>query len=118
METLDQFNFRADAGWSSEHDLVGYHAQATDGSMGKVIETSHATGESYLVLKTGALMFGHKVMIPAGTVSHIDHSDHTVYLDRSRAQVNAGPDFDPDSYTRPDYRNRLGEYYNDTYRAA
>lgn len=118
METLDQFNFRADAGWSPEHDLVGYHVEATDGAVGKVIETSHATSESYLVLKTGALMFGHRVMVPAGIVSHIDHSDRRIYLDRTKAQVNASPDFDPNSYTMPAYRSRLGEYYNDTYSAA
>jgi hypothetical protein len=118
METLDPFNFRADAGWSPTHDLVGYHVLATDGAVGKVIECNHATDESYLVLKTGALMFGHRVMVPAGTVSHIDHAEEKVYLDRTKAQVNAGPDFDPEAYTEPAYRSRLGEYYNDTYRAA
>ena len=95
------WNYRPDAGWAPEFDLVGYHVEATDGSVGKVDERHHATGASYLVVDTGPWIFGQKVDIPAGTVTHIDHTDRRVYLDRTKDQVNApSPDFDPDRHGR------------------
>ena len=83
----------------AEFDLVGYHVEATDGRIGKIDEASHATDESYLVVDTGPWIFGKKVLIPAGTVTHIDHTDRKVYVDRTKDQVKASPEFDADLYT-------------------
>ena len=113
---FNAWNFRADAGWSAQFDIVGYHVEATDGSMGKVSEVSHALDESYLVVDTGPWIFGKKVVIPAGTVTHIDHTDRKVYVDRTKAQVKSSPEFDPDLYTEAAYRDKVGGYYDETYR--
>ena len=113
---FNAWNYRPDAGWSAQFDLVGYHVEATDGGIGKVTESSHALDESYLVIDTGPWIFGKKVMVPAGTATHIDHTDRKVYLDRTKAQVKSSPEFDADMYTEPAYRDKLGGYYDESYR--
>ncbi len=109
------WNFRPDAGWASEFDLIGYHVEAADGSIGKVHEAPHATGDSYLVVDTGPWIFGHRVLLPAGTVTHIDHTDRRVYVDRTKEQVKSAPEYDPDQVTAATYRDKVGGYYGDTY---
>jgi hypothetical protein len=107
--------FRPDAGWASEFDLIGYHVEAADGGIGKVHEATHAAGDSYLVVDTGPWIFGRRVLLPAGTVTHIDHTDRRVYLDRTKEQVKSAPEFDPDQVTEATYRDKVGGYYGDTY---
>jgi len=112
---FNAWNYRPDAGWSAEFDIVGYHVEATDGSIGKIDEASHASDESYVVVDTGPWIFGKKVMIPAGTVTHIDHTDRKIYVDRTKDQVKSSPEFDADMYAESTYRDKIGGYYHDTY---
>src|SRR5262245_51545074 len=113
---FDLWNYRADAGWSAEFDLTGYHIEAIDGGIGKVDEASHAMNESFLVVDTGPWIFGKKVLLPAGTVTRVDHADHKVYVDRTKDQIKSSPEFDPDMYAQAEYRDKIGGYYDDTYR--
>ncbi len=99
---LDPWNYREDAGWSADYDLIGYHVKATDGNVGKVDLDCHVRDESYLVVDTGPWIFGSTVVIPAGIVTHIDHSDRSVYLDRSKELVTSGPEFDGTDGRFPD----------------
>jgi len=96
-------------------DLVGYKVEATDGGIGKIDEATHEVGSAALVVDTGPWIFGKKVLLPAGTVSHVDHEDRKVYVDRSKDQIKDAPEFDPDNHTDPVYRDKLGSYYGDTY---
>ena len=109
------WDFRPDAGWAAEFDLVGYHIEAADGSIGKVAESSHALGASFLVADTGPWIFGRKIVIPAGVVTHIDHTDRRIYLDRTKDQVKESPEYDNDLFRDPAYRDKVGAYYGDTY---
>jgi hypothetical protein len=113
--SFNPWNYRPDAGWAPGFDLVGYHVEATDGGIGKIDLASQATDESYLVVDTGPWIFGKKVMLPAGTVTHIDHTDRKVYVDRTKDQVKSSPGFDADMYTEPVYRDKVGGYYHGTY---
>jgi len=115
---FNPWNYRADAGWTAERDVVGYHVEATDGSIGKIGEASHATDDSYLVVETGPWIFGKRVLLPAGTVTNVDHDDRRVYVDRTKSQIKASPEFDADLYGKPEYRDQLGVYYAETYRAG
>ena len=115
---FDPWNYRPDAGWTSDHDVVGYKVEATDGSIGKIDEASHAMNESYLVVDTGPWIFGKKVLLPAGTVTRVDHEDRKVYVDRTKDQIKASPEFDPDLYAQQQYRDKIGGYYGDTYRTS
>ena len=116
QSSFDPWNYRADSGWSADYDLVGYHIEATDGSIGKIDESSHAMNESYLVVDTGPWIFGKKVLLPAGTVTRVDHADRKIYVDRTKDQIKSSPEFDPDMYMQSEYRNKIGGYYDDTYR--
>ena len=55
-------------------------------------------------------------MLPAGTVNHVDHDDRKVYVDRTKDQIKAAPEYDETSHSDPAYRDKLGGYYGDTYR--
>jgi hypothetical protein len=101
------WDYRPDAGWAPEFDLVGYHVEAVDGSVGKVNVATHATDNSYLVVDTGPWIFGRTVVIPAGIVTHIDHTDRRIYLDRDKEQVKASPDYSDE----PGFRDKLAGHY-------
>lgn len=105
------WDYRPDAGWAPEFDLVGYHVEATDGSVGKVHSATKATGASHLVVDTGTWIFGRKAIVPAGTVTHIDHTDRRVYLDRSKDEVTSSPDFDPDRMDDAPYLDKIAGHY-------
>ncbi|MGW4498104.1 PRC-barrel domain-containing protein [Micromonospora sp. NPDC004336] len=99
-------------------DLVGYRVEATDGRIGAIDEASDDTDAPWLVVDTGPWIFGRKVLLPVGTVTRVDHLDRTVHVDRTREQVKESPAFDPDGYRERDYRDRVGDYYRDTYQRA
>jgi hypothetical protein len=97
-------------------DLVGYRVEAVDGRIGSIDEASDDTDDRWLVVDTGPWIFGRKVLLPVGTVTRVDHLDRTVHVDRTREQVKKSPHLDPDGYRKPDYRDRVGDYYRETYR--
>jgi hypothetical protein len=96
-------------------DLTGYKVEAADGGIGKVDEASHVVDGAFLVVDTGPWIFGKKVMIPAGTVNQVDHGERKVYVDRTKEQIKAAPEYDPDQHADPAYRDKLGGYYGGTY---
>jgi hypothetical protein len=112
--TFDPWSYRDDAGITGV-DLVGYKVTATDGAIGKIDHASNEVAASYLVVDTGPWIFGRKVMLPAGVVNHIDHDDRRVYVDRSKDQIKAAPEFDEINHADSTYRDKLGGYYGDTY---
>ncbi|MCM0677225.1 PRC-barrel domain-containing protein [Micromonospora phytophila] len=97
-------------------DLAGYRVEATDGRIGSVDEASADTDARWLVVDTGPWILGRKVLLPIGTVARVDHLDRVVQVHRTREQVKQSPAFDPDAYGEPDYRDRVGGYYRNTYR--
>ncbi|MFC0004124.1 PRC-barrel domain-containing protein [Micromonospora siamensis] len=97
-------------------DLVGYRVEATDGRIGEIDRASDEADARYLVVDTGPWIFGRKVLLPAGTVARVDHLERTVHVDRTRDQVKDSPAFDPDDFARPEYRDRVGNYYAESYR--
>ncbi|AEB43366.1 MULTISPECIES: PRC-barrel domain-containing protein [Micromonospora] len=113
---FDPWSYRDEAGVAGTN-LIGYKVEATDGSIGKIDSDSSEVNASYLVVDTGPWIFGKKVMLPAGTVNHVDHDEQKVYVDRSKDQIKAAPEYD-DTINDPSYRDKLGGYYNDTYAAT
>jgi hypothetical protein len=111
---FDPWRYRDDVAYQSA-DITGYKVEATDGGIGKVDETSNEVNTACLVVDTGPWIFGKRVLIPAGCVSHVDHDDRMVYLDRTKDQIKSAPEFDPDSATDQTYRDKIGVYYGDTY---
>jgi hypothetical protein len=113
---FDAWNYPTDSGVVGDGaDLVGYRIEAIDGHIGKVDESSTLVGEQYLVVDTGPWIFGKKVLLPAGTVNHVDPLDQKVYVDRTKTQIKDAPEFNPDTYNSDEYRGKIGDYYRDTY---
>lgn len=109
----DAWNYRDDVGYDNR-DLAGYRVDASDGHIGKVHRSSHDLNDGYLVVDTGPWIFGKKIVVPAGSVNHIDHNESVVYLDRSKDQIKAGPDVDPETFDATG-RDHVSDYYGRSY---
>jgi hypothetical protein len=92
-------------------DVTGFDVEARDGSIGKVDEVTFEDGESYVVVDTGVWIFGKKVLLPAGLIERVDRDDETVYVDRTKDEIEQAPEFDKDNYRESDYRSAVGGYY-------
>jgi hypothetical protein len=111
---FDPWRYRDDVGVNGA-DLTGYKVEAADGGIGKVDEASQEVSAQCLVVDTGPWIFGKKVLLPAGTVNHVDHDERKVYVDRTKDQIKSAPEFDQDMYTDPMYRDKIGGYYGESY---
>ena len=92
-------------------DLTGFKVEATDGSIGKVDESTHEAGGSFIVVDTGMWIFGKKVMLPAGVLRDIDPETETIFVNRTKDEIKDAPEFDEERHSDPVYREELGSYY-------
>jgi hypothetical protein len=102
----------AEADEAASEGIAGYHVEAADGRIGTVDEATYETGSASIVVDTGPWIFGHKALLPAGTVQRVDHAERVVYVDRTKEQIKNAPEYDKDS---PEYREQVGTYYSDSY---
>ncbi len=114
QQRFDPWNYREEAALGDGADVVGFTVETIDGHIGKIDESSTLVGDSYLVVDTGPWIFGKRVLLPAGTVNHIDSLEQKIYVDRTKSQIKDSPEFDPDQFG-PEYRDKLGGYYHSTY---
>lgn len=112
MAILEIWTFRQEVIDTTPLDVVGYHVEAVDGSIGKVDDGAYEAGSAYIVVDTGPWIFGKKVMLPAGVVSDVDHEDEKVYVDRTKDEIKNAPEFDESLTADPGYRTRLASYYD------
>jgi hypothetical protein len=87
-------------------DIVGYDVEAADGGIGKIDESSHEAGGSYVVVDTGFWIFGKKRMIPAGAVTRVDHPNNKVHIGLTKEQIKSAPDFDEQHRDTRDVHDR------------
>jgi hypothetical protein len=66
------------------------------------------------VIETGNWLSGHKVMLPAGVVTGIDHENKRVVVDRTQEQIKNAPEYDEAVARDPNYRQQLGDYYGES----
>jgi hypothetical protein len=109
--TLDIWTY-PEASWSTL-DLAGYDVEALDGSIGDVDDDT-AVGSGHLVVSTGPLIFGRKVMLPAGVISSIDPTQRKVRVNLTKDVIKDAPELDEDRYSDPAYQQELGRYYEQT----
>jgi hypothetical protein len=108
----DLWNHRPETGWTAGADLTGYAVEAADGRIGKVDRHSADTDGAHLVVDTGPWIFGHQVLLPAGTVTGIDHEARTVHVGRTKDEIKAAPEYvHLTAVLSPDYVRTLGAYY-------
>ena len=96
----------------SNVDLAGFKVEARDGSIGKVDEATHEASGSFIVVDTGPLIFGKKVMLPAGVISDVDLDTETIFVDLTKDEIKNAPEFDEETYREQGYRSELGSYYS------
>ncbi|WP_033216089.1 PRC domain containing protein [Kitasatospora phosalacinea] len=107
------WDYEGAEGYTAGSDLTGYRVEAIDGHIGKVDGHTEDVGAGYLVVDTGPWIFGREVLLPAGTVTRVDHDGRTVFLDRTRDEVKNSPARDGGHHgDDPAYRDRLGGYYS------
>jgi hypothetical protein len=109
MATLEIWTFTVAA--PPNVDLTGFKVEARDGSLGKVDEATHEAGGSFIVVDTGPLIFGKKVMLPAGVIRDIDPDTETIFVDLTKDEIKNAPEFDEKTYRDQSYRDELGQYY-------
>ncbi|MFE5488261.1 PRC-barrel domain-containing protein [Streptomyces sp. NPDC056527] len=112
MTEYDIWGYRPDAGYQAGTDIVGFKVEATDGSIGKISKHSDEVGASYLVVDTGAWIFGKHVLLPAGTITLIDTVEEKVHVDRTKERIKNAPEFDASKYGgEPSYLEQFAKYY-------
>ncbi|MFF9070113.1 PRC-barrel domain-containing protein [Streptomyces sp. NPDC014891] len=110
--TENVWGYRETSGRLAGGDLTGYKVEATDGSIGKVDKHSDEVGSAYIVVDTGPWIFGKEVLLPAGTVSHVDAEDRRIFVDRTKEQIKDAPEFDKDKHLgNAEYHEQVGGYY-------
>jgi hypothetical protein len=114
--TWDAWTYRESAEVTARgKELTGFSVEAIDGHIGKIDQATMDVGSSYVVVDTGPWIFGRKVMLPAGTIDRVDWNDEKVYVDRTKDQIKDSPELTDADLDNPEYRDRLGTYYGDTY---
>jgi hypothetical protein len=109
MATIEMWTFAV--GVPQNIDLTGFKVEATDGSIGKVDESTYEAGGSFIVVDTGPWIFGKKVMLPAGVIRDIDPDTETVFVARTKDEIKNAPEFDEERYRDQSYRDELSTYY-------
>jgi hypothetical protein len=106
----DMWSYR-DTARTQTTDVVGFEVVASDGSIGKVDQTTYDAEASYLVVDTGPWIFGKKRLLPAGVIERIDYDGRQVFVNLTKEQVRDAPDYDAARYQEEAYRSELGTYY-------
>ncbi|MCM2389794.1 PRC-barrel domain-containing protein [Streptomyces albipurpureus] len=110
--TDNMWGYPAASGHQAGSDLTGFKVEATDGQIGKVDKHSEDVGSAYIVVDTGMWIFGKHVLLPAGTISRIDPAEQRLYVDRTKDEIKASPEFDKDKHVGDTgYHQQVGTYY-------
>ena len=106
---MDTWSYR-DSTWVQAGSLVGYDAEAVDGSIGKVDDATDDISGSYLVVDVGFWIFGRQRLIPAGAVTGVDHDSRKVEVSMTKEQVENAPDYEGDTWGA-ESRSAHEDYY-------
>ena len=97
-----------------ELDLDGFSVEARDGDVGKVDGAAYDDGASYLVVDTGPLFLGQKIVVPGSFVRTVDTVARRVELDLDKEQVENAPEMEEERLGDAGYRTELGRHYEGT----
>jgi hypothetical protein len=100
-----------DPSWA-DIDVTGYSVEAVDGHIGKVDEATYDVHANRIVVDTGPWIFGHKVILPAGTIERVDRDEQTVHVDLTKSQIEDAPRYDEENLDDEElHRKALSDYY-------
>lgn len=99
----------------STHDVEGHHLQATDGEIGHVddfVIDDETWAIRYLIIDTQNWWPGKKILIAPKWIERISWSELKVFVNLTREQVKASPEYTEESLLSRDYETRLHRHYN------
>ena len=110
----DDVEQRGDPHLRSAKEVVGYHIQGTDDTIGHV-EDFVLDDESwrirYLVVDTSNWWFGKKVLVAPDWVDRVDWMERKVFVELTTEQIKNGPESDPNAPINGAYEERLYDAY-------
>jgi hypothetical protein len=98
----------------SAKDVIGYHIQAVDSEIGHVedfLVDDRGWVLRYIVVDTGNLLSGKKVLIAPEWVEKIEWTEAKMYVGLTRDRIREAPSFDPTAPITRDYESQLYDYY-------
>jgi hypothetical protein len=104
----------ADPSLHGARDVLGYYVQAADDDVGHVEDFLVDDGTwaiRYMVVDTRNWLPGRKVVISPGWIKTVSWDNSRVYVDLSRAQVEAAPAYDPTVPMERAHEERLYAHY-------
>ncbi|MFF5923715.1 PRC-barrel domain containing protein [Streptomyces flavochromogenes] len=106
------WSYSTESGHLAGIDLTGWRVEAADGHIGKVDKHSDEVDDAYLVVDTGAWIFGKEVLIPASAVTRVDLENYTIHLALTEQQVKDAPEFVSDKHLADQqYREEISQHY-------
>lgn len=98
----------------SAKEVGTYHLEATDGSVGHLEDfliDDQSWAIRYVVVDTRNWLPGKRVVFSPDWISRVRWSESSVYVDLSREQVKASPEYDPQRTFDSEYADRLHDHY-------
>jgi hypothetical protein len=94
--------------------IVGFAVEARNAGVGEVDEAIEAGGIGRLIVDSESTMSRRKVLLPFGIIEHVDVDSRTVFLDRSKEEIESAPEFDPEVHRKDArYYELIGDHYAD-----
>jgi hypothetical protein len=108
----NMWGYQETSGYQQGMDLTGFKVEASDGDIGKVDKHSQDVDAAHIVVDTGMWIFGKQVLLPVGTISHIDVAERRIHIDRTQGEIKDAPEFDKDKHTGDSgYHEQVSGYY-------
>ncbi len=98
----------------SSKEVSGYDIRAIDDTIGHVedfIMEEDSWALRYLVVDTGTVFSGRKVLVSPKWVERIDWADSDVFVTLSKEQIENSPEYDPSKPIERSYEESLHRHY-------
>ena len=98
----------------SVESLKGYNCVATDGEIGPVDDIYFGDDDwtvRYLVIRTGAWLFGRKVLLSPSSVAAVMHDEKALKMNLTKDQIENAPGIDSDRPVSRQQEVSLVNYY-------
>ena len=85
--------------------VIGHHVEASDGGIGHVVDLlfdDHTWEIRYLLVKTRNRLRGRRVLVEPRAISRVSWSEGTVFVDKSRQEIEDAPAYEAMALERPE----------------
>jgi hypothetical protein len=95
----------ADPHLRSSNEIIGYHVEATDGSIGHLEDflfDDRSWQVRFVVVDTRNWLPGRHVLVPPQWITEVDYGQRRAHVKVSRAAVESSPPYEPGSHLSED----------------